>query len=432
MVKKVRIKTKKLRYSDVLKIKKSEHKKPVVPSPIFRFFMRALGSFDLRSARFSCNIDLGEAEYQPCLILMNHSSFIDLEIAAQVFKNKPYCIVCTSDGFVGKEWLMRHLGCIPTNKFVRDFTLIKDMKYTLQDLHTSVLMYPEASYSFDGRATQLPRGLGRLLRILSVPVVMVKTEGAFTRDPLYNCLQKRKVKVSADARCIITKEMIATLEDSELEKILDDAFTFDNFEWQIQNDVRVKEQFRADGLERIIYRCPACHSEGSTLGKGTSFSCLSCRKKWFVDEYCRIVDEDGVTNTVTSIYDDERSAVRSEILSGRYLIDVNVKIGVMVDRKAIYFVGDGRLTHDINGFHLSGCGGELEYRQSPLASYSLYSDYYWYELGDMICIGNNDILYYCFPDKNGVVTKARLAAEELYKICKKNQSGASPSNADPE
>lgn len=258
------------------------------------------------------------------------------------------------------------------------------------------------------------------------------TNGSSTYENYVNELIGKNEYIPEKVISAASNDSIIKCIDSELEKILDDAFTFDNFEWQIQNDVRVKEQFRADGLERIIYRCPACHSEGSTLGKGTSFSCLSCRKKWFVDEYCRIVDEDGVTNTVTSIYDDERSAVRSEILSGRYLIDVNVKIGVMVDRKAIYFVGDGRLTHDINGFHLSGCGGELEYRQSPLASYSLYSDYYWYELGDMICIGNNDILYYCFPDKNGVVTKARLAAEELYKICKKNQSGASPSNADPE
>ena len=56
----------------------------------------------------------------------------------------------------------------------------------------------------------------------------------------------------------------------------------------------------------------------------------------------------------------------------------------------------------------------------PTASYSLYSDYYWYELGDMICIGNNDILYYCFPKEGGdVVAKTRLAAEELFQMSRK-------------
>ena len=66
--------------------------------------------------------------------------------------------------------------------------------------------------------------------------------------------------------------------------------------------------------------------------------------------------------------------------------------------------------------------GKLEYCQKPLASYSLYSDYFWYEIGDVICIGDVNVLYYCFPkDCGDVVAKTRLATEELYKIAKKNK-----------
>ena len=39
------------------------------------------------------------------------------------------------------------------------------------------------------------------------------------------------------------------------------------------------------------------------------------------------------------------------------------------------------------------------------------------EIGDMICIGNSQVLYYCFPTEGkDVVAKTRLAAEELYKL----------------
>ena len=66
---------------------------------------------------------------------------------------------------------------------------------------------------------------------------------------------------------------------------------------------------------------------------------------------------------------------------------------------------------------MTGCGGKLDYVQKPAASYSLYSDFYWYELGDMICIGKPNFLYYCFPAVSGdVVAKARLATEELSKL----------------
>ena len=67
-----------------------------------------------------------------------------------------------------------------------------------------------------------------------------------------------------------------------------------------------------------------------------------------------------------------------------------------------------------NGFLLTGCDGKLRYEQKPLFSHCLNSDFYWYEIGDVIGLGNAEALYYCFPKKKSVVTKARLAAEEIY------------------
>ena len=109
---------------------------------------------------------------------------------------------------------------------------------------------------------------------------------------------------------------------------------------------------------------------------------------------------------------------------GTYRLQTPVKIGMMVDFKAIYMVGQGELTHDSNGFTLTGCDGKLNYTQGALANYGLYADYLWYEIGDVICIGNNDVLYYCFPENCGdVVAKTRMAAEELYKLKKRRPAG---------
>ena len=88
-------------------------------------------------------------------------------------------------------------------------------------------------------------------------------------------------------------------------------------------------------------------------------------------------------------------------------------------------VGDGWLTHSKDGFRLTGCKGQLTYEQKPRASHTLNADFYWYCIGDVIGIGNRDCLYYCFPQVEGdVVTKARLATEELYKIIKERRAEA--------
>ena len=58
----------------------------------------------------------------------------------------------------------------------------------------------------------------------------------------------------------------------------------------------------------------------------------------------------------------------------------------------------------------------MTYFQPAKLSYSLYADYLWYEVGDVICIGTNEMLYYCFPRDGAPGAKARLATEEIYRI----------------
>ena len=395
--------------------------KPLRPWWLLHAVVRVLAIPDLWATHFTFDKHrMDEAGKGPYLILMNHSSFIDLKIASRLFFPKTYGIVCTTDGFVGKSWLMRLLGCIPTQKFVSDLSLVRNINHCIKTKKTSVLMYPEASYSFDGCATPLPAGLGRLLKQLDVPVVTVITQGAFVRDPLYNGLQLRKVRVHADVTCLFTKDDVRTLSTEELDNGLTDAFTFDNFAWQRDNKVTVAEPFRADGLHRILYKCPHCGTEGEMEGKGTHFTCHHCGKVYELDIYGQLqaVDGDARFTHIPDWYAWQRNQVREELLDGTYRLDTAVDIGMLVDHKAIYMVGDGQLTHTAEGFTLNGCDGALSYAQKPLASYGLYADYFWYEIGDVICIGNREALYYCFPKENVPVAKARLAAEELYKLKK--------------
>ena len=268
-------------------------------------------------------------------------------------------------------------------------------------------------------ALLLPESLGRCIKMMELPVIMIKTEGAFTRDPLYNNLQLRKVDVSATMEYLLSPEDIKGMKTSEINSLLKDRFTFDNFLWQKESGVEIDESFRADSLNRVLYKCPHCLCEGETVGKGTTLTCNACGKVYemLLDGSMKAKEGETEFSHIPDWYKWERECVKKEIEDGTYKLDIDVKICAMVDTDCIYDVGDGHLTHSREGFHLTGCDGELDYIQKPLASYSLYADYFWYKLGDIICIGNNDILYYCFPKGEGdIVAKTRLAAEELYKI----------------
>jgi hypothetical protein len=90
-----------------------------------------------------------------------------------------------------------------------------------------------------------------------------------------------------------------------------------------------------------------------------------------------------------------------------------------------YRVGEGRLRHDINGFVLDGCDGQLHYEHKQLCAHTVNSDFFFYQIGDVISFGTNDHLFYCFPKTEGdVVCKVRLAAEEIYKIRRHDKEAA--------
>ena len=416
----MKIKSRALSYEEVLKLPRLKHRKPLKPSRFLATVVRIVSAPTLRKTNFSYTTERMElVGKQPCLILMNHSSFTDMKLAFGIFYPRRMGIVTSVDamsGILGR--LMRFLGCTPTHKYVSDMSLIHDIKYMLKTNKTSVLMYPEAGYSFDGCTTTLPRGMGVLMKRLGVPVVTVITQGAFHRDPLYNMLQIRDVRVSAHVKCLATPEEIEEKSVEELDALLDEAFSFDNFAWQRDERVSIDVPFRADGLHRILYKCPHCGEENRMEGKGIALACHACGKHWEMDEFGQLHASEGETEYphIPDWYAWQRACVREEIENGTYRLDTEVDIRVQVNLDGVCEIGTGRLVHDCDGFRLTGADGELDYRQSAVFSHTLYSDYYWYEIGDVIGIGDNEISYFCFPKSSVSVTKARLATEELYKI----------------
>lgn len=416
-------------YEEVLAIPREKHQKPIKPNWLFRTLLKLVSLPDIIATDFKCEKigmeKLGKDE--PAFFLMNHSCFLDLEIVPTVLYPRHFNIVATTDAFIGKNWLMRQIGCISTNKFVADMNLIRDMMHSVRELKSSVVMFPEAGYSFDGRCVPMPDTLGKMVKMLGVPLCTIITHGAFSRDPLYNNLQKRKVKVSAEMKYLLSPEQIKEMSAEDIQALIMKEFSFDSFAWQRDNKIKIDEKFRADGLNRILYKCPSCGAEGRMVGSGTKLSCHDCGKEYVMDEYGVMKARSGKTEFahIPDWYDWERECVRRDIEEDKYSVDLPVDIVMTVTDHKFYRVGEGRLKHDKNGFVLDGCDGKLHYEHKPLCAHTVNSDFFFYQIGDVVSFGNNDYLFYCFPKtEEDVVCKIRFAAEEIYKIRRHDKDAA--------
>lgn len=418
----MKIKTIKKSYDEVMAIEQPKHFKPKKTNIFWQTLTKVISQPALIGSHFTFNEvgmeKLGKNE--PALILMNHSGFTDFEIAYSVLYPRKFNTVAAFDTFMGLDWIMKPIGCFPTRKYISDLQLIRDIKYCLKENKSSVLMFPEAVYTLDGTSVTLPSTLAKFVKMLGAPLCMLEANGVYLHVPAYGYVENRDVPIHAELRYVLSPEEIKQMSVDEIQAVIDREFSFDDFRWQQKNNIVIDEPFRADGLHQILYKCPHCQKEGKMDSKGIHLFCTDCGKKWELTElgYLKALEGETYFDHVPDWYRWERECVRKEILEGTYGFDVPVNIMMMVDHKALYEVGTGRLSHNMDeGFHLTGCEGKIDYRQSSKSMYTCEAIPYWYQIDGAIGMGTNRVLYYAFPlEQKEVVAKVKLGVEEVFKI----------------
>ena len=83
----------------------------------------------------------------PYLLLCNHNAFFDFKVATRAIWPSRANYVVAIDGFIGREKLLRDVGCICKRKFTSDISLVRNLQQTVKNGDVIVL-YPEARYSW--------------------------------------------------------------------------------------------------------------------------------------------------------------------------------------------------------------------------------------------------------------------------------------------
>ena len=360
----------------------------------------------------------------PYLLLCNHNSFIDFKVTtAAIFPHRANYMVAI-DGFIGREWLLRNVGCICKRKFTNDTVMVRHMMKVAAN-GDIIVLYPEARYSLCGTNADLPDSLGKLVKLLKIPVVSLIMHGHHINAPFWN-LKNRKVKnMEAVLAQLVSKEEVETLDYNEINKRIDVAFRYDDFAWQKEKQIRIDYPERAKGLHKVLYQCPSCKTQYAMKSEGNRLWCEHCKKEWTMSEYGEISASEGITEFthIPDWYEWEREQVRKEVESGSYRFESEVTVDSLPNAKGFIHLGKGKLVHDISGFLLEG-----EYEGNPYSvsfkaksMYSCHIEYnYLGKYGDCIDLNTLTDTYYIYPKCDEFsVTKISLATEEIYKICRK-------------
>jgi len=329
--------------------------------------------------------------------------------------------VVAIDGFLGRGWLLRAVGCICNRKFVKSVNLVINMLHAKNN-GDIVVLFPEARYSLCGTTAVLSKSLGKMVKKMNIPVVTLIMHGHHINSPFWNVGNRGVKPVESELKLLFTQEQTQTLTVEELNERLIEAFQYDEYKWQKEKNIRVKSNKRAEGLHKVLYQCTACGVEYQMVSEGIKLTCKACGKVWKMSELGELSAESGETefSHIPDWYEWERLNVRREVQEGRYLSSSNVRIESLPnDKKFIVFDKPGALTHDMTGFKLSGVydNKPFELDWPAMQMHSCHIEYDYMGRGDCVDLNTNDDTLYLFPDSDTfAITKVALATEELYNL----------------
>ena len=361
----------------------------------------------------------------PYMMLSNHMYFIDFELAAMGTGGHRVNNVMSIDGYYRRPWLIELIGGICTRKYTMDLHLVKSINKVLK--RGDVLsMYPEARYSPCGILSFMPDSLGKLVKMNKVPVVAVVHHGNHLHSPFWNFRKKRKVPLHTTMTQILTAEQIKAMTVEEINAALREALWYDDYQYQKDNGILITEPFRAEGLHKVLYQCPACGKEHEMASEGTELFCRACGKRWRLREDGNLEALSGETEFphIPDWFMWERTQVEQQIENGTYSFEDEVEVYSMPRCWKFEELGKAKLRHTIEeGWILEGHYNGEDYRihRRPNQTNSLHIeyDYCYIRPEDCVDISTENDSFYCYPvTRTDVVTKLAFATEILYERSK--------------
>lgn len=350
---------------------------------------------------------------EPYIMLCNHNSFLDFKIATRAIFPKRSTYIVAVDGFIGRESIMRNVGCYMKRKFVSDINLVKQVKHTLEEHKVIAQIYPEARYSLVGTNSPLPDSLGKLVKLLKHPVVTLISHGHHLRQPFWN-LKPRKVRTMTNMTQIITKEEIKTLSIDEINKRIREAFVYDDYQYQLDNNIHIKEPFRAEGLHKPLFICPHCKSEHKMTSKGHKIWCTVCNETYEMNDLGQLHNNNKtIFSHIPDWYNWQRTIIRDQVINKQYHVELEVNIDILPNSTGFYRVGKGTFIQNNDGIQLIHKDFTVE--KPVQANFGIHIEYDYFGRGDGISFSTKDNTFYVYPtDQSFNVTKVHFGTEELF------------------
>lgn len=253
------------------------------------------------------------------LFLSNHVTNWDGLYLNCMFFTRIIRFIVNEEMFENKfvAWFSKNLlGEVCRGVKSNDVSDILEMKRIVKK-KASLGLYPEGDIDFFGRNLPIEISIAKFAKMLGIPVVLTRIQGAHIRAPRW-ADRARHAHIRYSVTDVISAQEVKSLPAQALyERILKGI---ENDDLAYQSETRYR-QFpapkRAEWLELGLFYCPNCHSYETLFSKGDQLFCRSCDFWAKYDRYCMMQSKDGNEPALLTAWDDRQRKALKDRLKNR-------------------------------------------------------------------------------------------------------------------
>lgn len=351
----------------------------------------------------------------PYLVISTHQGFSDYYIAPLALFPHRANYVSDMEGFAAfGEWLYRAIGCIGKRRYVSDISVVRNMKHALSQ-GQSVVVFPESRHSNVGTTAYIPPNMGKLVKTMQVPLVILSAHGSYLANPFWDEEHTRKTPMEASLEGVYTAEEVAELSAQEIQQTIEEKLQYDEYRWQQERGIQITEKNRAEGLHKALYQCRACGAEFSMQSSGAQIFCEKCGARWELTTigWLECISEPEAKEKQIHIpdwYEWQRASVVRKIETDNDACTFKVQVEALPNSQGFVELGEGILKLDAEGFTLQV--GEEQWVFDHVSRESVQTEYNYRGKGMGIVLSTKDCCYYVYSKETEFnATKLQFAGE---------------------
>ena len=341
--------------------KKKSHKKIGKPNPLLYKIIYAIFRLKFKKYNITFDNEISKDIKGPAIVVATHTCDQDHILSAMtLYPVRPTYIV--SEHFMrikSSARLLKLMHVITKKMFTPDVSTIRNVLRAKGE-GSVIVIFPEGRLSCYGRTLPIAEGTAELIKKLGVNLYAWKAEGAYLTFPKWrNKGDDRIGKINSSVKLLLTAEEIAESSVEKIKAVTAEAIY--NDDEKAMQGVEYSCDRMAEGLEKVLFRCPKCGREGSIRTEGGHILC-DCGLDATLDGFYKL--HNAPFESVNEWFEWQQNSIDTETDS----IYTKARLGTpgedgFMDPEA----GEGEVYIDKDVFRLTGTlhGESVEYSVSP-------------------------------------------------------------------